>query len=198
MQNICVYCGSSAGVKGEYTQLAARLAQVFTDRSIGLVYGGGKIGLMRVIADEMLARGGHVTGVITRDLLAREVGHTGITQLHVVDTMHERKALMASLSDGFIALPGGYGTYDEFFEAITWTQLAIHDKPCALLDTAGFYAPLYAFLTHAKNEGFIKEDYFSMLLYDTDPAALIDRMSAFASPDIDKARWILEQERSRI
>jgi uncharacterized protein (TIGR00730 family) len=192
MKRICVFCGSNVGAKAIYAEAARRMAQELVRRRLGVVYGGGGIGLMGVLADAVLAAGGEVHGVIPHALFAREIGHHGLTELHVVDSMHERKQLMADLSDGFIALPGGFGTFEEFFEMTTWTQLGVHRKPCGLLDVDGFYAPLVAFLDHAAGEGFIRAEHRAAVVVDDDPARLIDRLAALRLPDVPK--WITEQE----
>jgi hypothetical protein len=189
-----VFCGSSAGVRPEYTEAAAAVGRLLAERGIGLVYGGGKVGLMGVLADAVLAAGGEAVGVIPHALEAREVGHTGLTELHVVDTMHQRKALMADLADGFVALPGGFGTYEEFFEVLTWSQLGIHPKPCGVLNTAGFYDALLALADHAVAEGFVRAEHRQLVLVETDPAVLLDRMAAFAPPPT-VGKWITPDER---
>ncbi len=163
-------------------------AGLLVDRGIGLVYGGGSVGLMGVIADTMLESGGEVIGVIPRTLWMREVGHSGLTELHIVETMHERKALMADLSDGFIAMPGGLGTLEELFEAWTWSQLGLHKKPCALLDVGGYFDHLVAFLDHAVADGFVNETNRRMLIVERDPASLVDRMETYTPSDV--AKWI--------
>jgi uncharacterized protein (TIGR00730 family) len=192
MKRVCVFCGSSVGARGVYAEAARRMGRELAGRGLGLVYGGGGIGLMGVIADAVLAAGGEVHGVIPHALFSREIGHPRLTQLHVVDSMHERKQLMADLSDAFIALPGGFGTFEEFFEVTTWTQLGVHRKPCGLLDVDGFYAPLVAFLDHAAAERFIRTEHRDTVVVDDDPARLIDRLAALRLPDVPK--WITEQE----
>ncbi|MGZ4780089.1 MAG: LOG family protein, partial [Thermoanaerobaculia bacterium] len=157
-------------------------------RGISLVYGGGKVGLMGALADEVLRLGGQVTGVIPRQLVEREVGHTGLTDLRVVETMHERKALMADLADGFIALPGGLGTMEEIFEVWTWAQLGMHRKPIAFLDVGGYYQLLVEFLDQAAREGFVRRQHRAIAIVDTDPAALLDKMRAYNPPTVEK--WI--------
>jgi uncharacterized protein (TIGR00730 family) len=181
VQRLCVFCGSSAGTRPEYLAAARALGRVLAERGVGLVYGGASVGLMGAVADAALAAGGHVAGVIPRALVEREIAHPGLSELHVVRTMHERKALMNELSDGFVALPGGIGTLEELFEVWTWAQLGVHGKPCALLDVAGFYAPLLAFLDHARDEGFVRERQRAMLLVDDDAARLVERMTGAAT-----------------
>ena len=163
------------------------------DGGHSLVYGGGNVGLMGVIADAVMAQGGEVVGVIPHTLMAREIGHTGVTRLHVVDSMHERKALMADLSDAFVALPGGVGTFEELFEAITWTQLGLHRKPCGLLNVDGFYDGLLQFLDHAWAEGFIKPETRAIVSAGTDPAALLRTLLATPMPAVPQ--WISARER---
>jgi uncharacterized protein (TIGR00730 family) len=172
-----VFCGSSTGARPEYRDAAERLARALAARRIGIVFGGGGVGLMGVLADAALAAGGDVTGVIPDALVARELAHDGLTDLRVVTSMHERKALMAELSDGFIALPGGFGTFEEFCEVITWTQLGLHRKSCGLVNVLGFYDPLLALFDRATAEGFIRPDNRAIVLADADPASLIRRLA---------------------
>ncbi len=183
---LCIFCGSSMGTKTEYADAARALGRLMAARGIGVVYGGASVGLMGAVADAALEAGGEVIGVIPRVLWEREVGHTGLTDLHVVDSMHERKALMAELSDGFIALPGGIGTFEELFEVWTWAYLGLHRKPVALLDTAGFYAPLTTFIESAAQAGFIKPAQRDGLLVDSDPAALLDRIARHRMPAVEQ------------
>jgi len=188
MTRICVFCGSNAGARPEYADAARDMAATLAARNIGLVYGGGRVGLMGILADEMLRLGGEVVGVIPRMLSDREVGHVGLSELHVVETMHERKALMADLSDGFIALPGGIGTLEEIFEIWTWAQLGSHRKPCGFLDVGGFYAPLFEFLDRAVEERFLAPRFRAIAIIDDDPDRLLDRFADYEPPDV--ARWI--------
>jgi uncharacterized protein (TIGR00730 family) len=176
MKRICVFCGSSRGGPEHYARAATELGGLLAARSLGLVYGGGNIGLMGVVADAALAAGGEVIGVIPRQLKEREVGHDGLTEIHVVDSMNERKLLMAELSDGFIALPGGLGTLDELFEMLTWSQLKLHDKPCGLINHGGYYDAMLVFLEHGEREGFIKSKHRAMLLVDSSAEGLLARM----------------------
>lgn len=157
-------------------------------RDLGLVYGGASVGLMGIVADEIIERGAEAIGVIPASLMDRELGHDGLTQLHVVDSMHERKALMAELADGFVALPGGLGTLEETFEILTWAQLGLHDKPVGLLDSGGYFHHLSAFLDHAVAEGFVRPEHRGMILVDDDPDRLLDRMAAHRPPPVPK--WI--------
>ncbi|MRV72201.1 TIGR00730 family Rossman fold protein [Duganella sp. FT92W] len=175
MKSICVYCGANAGVSPRYADEARRLAHAMVEANLSLVYGGGNVGLMGVIADEVLRLGGEVTGVIPTALMEREVGHTGLTRQFIVKDMHERKAMMAQLADGFIAMPGGMGTMEELFEMLTWSQLGIHSKPVGLLNVDGFYDSLVGFIHHAKEQGFIKPQHAEMMMVETDPAALLKR-----------------------
>jgi uncharacterized protein (TIGR00730 family) len=182
MPRLCVFCGSSPGHDPAYATSAARLGRVLAERGIGLVYGGGRVGLMGVLADAALAAGGEVIGVIPQALLEREIGHRGLTQLRVVDSMHARKALMGELSGGFIALPGGIGTLEELFEVWSWAQLGLHRKPCGLLDAGGFFAPLVDFLDRQVKAGFIHPTYRAMLAVAPTPEALLDAFSAYEPP----------------
>ena len=173
---LCVYCGANAGVSPDYAVAARELARVLVSENIALVYGGGKVGLMGVIADEVLRLGGEVTGVIPTQLVEREVGHTGLTRQFIVKDMHERKAMMASLSDAFIAMPGGYGTLEELFEMLTWAQLGLHAKPIGLLNVDRFYDGLIAFVENGQQQGFIRPQHAAFLNADADPAALVQRL----------------------
>ncbi|MBP7776382.1 MAG: TIGR00730 family Rossman fold protein [Acidobacteria bacterium] len=193
MARICVFCASTPGIRPSYAEGARALAGALASGGHTLVYGGGNVGLMGVLADAVLAAGGEVVGVIPHTLMEREIGHTGVTRLHVVDSMHERKALMADLSDAFVALPGGVGTFEELFEAITWTQLGLHRKPCGLLNVDGFYDGLLRFLDHAWTEGFIKPETRAIVSSDTDPAGLLARLLATTVPPVPQ--WISARER---
>ena len=192
MKRICVYCGSNTGNQPIYREMADAMGALLARRGIGLVYGGGNVGLMGIVADAALAGGGDVTGVIPRALADREIAHAGVTDLRVVDSMHTRKALMAELSDAFIAMPGGVGTFEEFFEAVTWTQLGVHRKPCGLLNVGGFYTPLAAFIDQAVTEGFIKPIHRAMIVVDDDPERLLNSLAAIKLPDVPK--WIKKDE----
>jgi uncharacterized protein (TIGR00730 family) len=187
MRRICVFCGSNAGARSEYAEAARTLAAVLVERKLGIVYGGGNVGLMGVLADAALAHGGEVIGVIPQSLLDKEVGHRGVSELLVVETMHERKALMNDLADAFIALPGGFGTLDEFFEVLTWSQLGFHGKPCALLNVAGYYDRMLAMLDHAVAERLLRPAHRELVIADTDPLRLLQRLSVF-SP-VAKGKW---------
>lgn len=176
LQTVAVYCGASMGADPVYADAARALAAVLVEHNIALVYGGGNVGLMGVIADEVLRLGGEVTGVIPQALLAREVGHTGLTRQFVVKDMHERKAMMAQLSDGFIAMPGGMGTLEELFEMLTWAQLGIHAKPIGLLNVNGFYDGLIAFVGQLRDSGFVRPAHAALMMADDDPGALLRRL----------------------
>lgn len=179
MKSVCVYCGSAAGNSPAYAQAALQLAKELVDRRLELVYGGGNVGLMKVIADEVLRLGGCVTGVIPQALRERELAHADLDHLHIVANMHERKAKMAELSDGFIALPGGIGTLEELFEMFTWLQLGFHQKPLGLFNVDGFYDQLLQFLKHAVDSGFLKPEHHALLLRSTDAAVLLQQMQHF-------------------
>lgn len=193
LSSIAVYCGSSRGADPAFAAAAVSLGRLFADRGIKCVYGGGHVGLMGVLADAVLARGGEVLGVITRALEAKEVAHPRLTELVVTGTMHERKAAMADAADAFIMLPGGYGTFDEFFEALTWTQLGIHDKPCGVLDVAGFFAPLRDLLDAATTAGFVLPVHRNLVITESDPAALLDRLDVWTPVRVGK--WLDKSER---
>ena len=193
LKRVCVFCGSSPGDRESYTAAAAGMGRALAERGIGLVYGGGNVGLMGVVADTVLAAGGEVIGVIPEGLLAREVGHQGLSELRVVRTMHERKAAMADLSDAFVALPGGMGTLEELCEVLTWTQLGIHRKGAGVLNVDGFYDPLLAMFDRAVSEGFLKPAHRALVLSDTDPRRLLDALAAARLPEVPK--WIGKRER---
>ncbi len=185
---LCVFCGSNTGNRPAYRDAAEQLGLLLVERGIELVNGGGNIGLMGILADAVLARGGRAIGVIPESLMAKEVGHTGLTELRIVNSMHERKALMSDLADGFIALPGGFGTIEEFCEVVTWSQLGLQSKPCGLLNVENYYAPLLELFDHAVREGFLQEENRKLVLDDDDPARLLEKMMTFqAAP---AAKWI--------
>lgn len=193
MQSVCVFCGSNFGAREAYSQAAAALGTTIARRGLRLVYGGAKVGLMGVVADAALAAGGKVTGVMPTALVQREVAHAGLTELREVGSMHERKKLMADLSDGFVALPGGAGTLEELFEIWTWAQLGHHRKPVGVLNVAGFFDGLLRFLDHQAEERFMRAEHRGMLLAGTDPAELLDRFATYQAPAVDK--WIRRDER---
>jgi uncharacterized protein (TIGR00730 family) len=176
---ICVFTGSRHGSRPAYIEAAKRLGRLLLERGYGLVYGGGNVGLMNVIANTMLGLQGHVTGVIPDTLVSKEVAHQGLSDLRVVSSMHERKAVMAELSIGFIALPGGIGTMEEFFEVLSWAQLGIHEKPCGLLNVAGYYDSLINFMNHAAEHDFIKPKHRALMIVESDPEKLLDRFDSF-------------------
>ena len=188
-KRVCVFCGSSPGSRPAYTDGARDLAAELVRRGIGLVYGGGSVGLMGVLADAVLEGGGEVIGVIPGPLASRELAHRGLTDLRVVDSMHERKATMASLADAFIALPGGLGTLEETLEILTWAQLGIHRKPVGVLNTEGYYDGLLRLLGHAVREGFVRQEYFALLLFGDTPAELLELFSTWQAPAIVRA-WL--------
>jgi len=186
MQRICVYCGSSPGTNLAYARAAKDLAGVLVESNIELVYGGASKGTMGILADAVLERGGAVHGVIPKMLQAREIAHPGLTELHVVATMHERKSMMAALSDGFIALPGGFGTLEELIEILTWGQLQFHDNPCGILNVLGYFDKLLAYLDHAAEEGFLRAENRAMLLCDDTAAGLLNQFEQYSAPHIEK------------
>jgi len=186
MYRICVYCGSSPGSNNRYAEAAIELADTLVRHDIEVVYGGASKGTMGVLADAVLERGGIVHGVIPKMLQEKEIAHAGLTELHVVASMHERKSMMAALSDGFIALPGGFGTLEEIIEILTWGQLRFHDKPCGLFNVLGYFDKLLEYLDHAQKEGFLRAENRAMLLCDADPAGLIQQFEHYAAPQIDK------------
>ena len=188
MRSICVFSGSSPGARTEYTAAARGLGQEIAGRGARLVYGGASVGLMAVVADTVLAAGGEVIGVIPKQLMDKEIAHRGLSELHVTDSMHVRKALMADLSEGFVALPGGYGTLEEFAEVLTWSQLGLQHKPCGLLNVVGFFDHFFAFLDHSVSEGFVRAEHRDLVLADTDSARLLDRFDRWTPPTVGK--WI--------
>ena len=193
MQSVCVFCGSSVGTSPVYRATAARVGELIARRGLRLVYGGGNVGLMGVVADAALSAGGEVIGVIPETLMARELGHGGVTELHVVGTMHERKALMADLSDGFVALPGGFGTLEEFCEILTWAQLGIHRWPCGLLDVAGYWSSLCTLFDSAVAEGFLHREHRALIIEDDDPERLLERMERFVP--LATPKWAEPEQR---
>ncbi len=193
MNSICVFCGSSPGNDPAYAEAASRLGRILAERDTTLVYGGGHVGLMGVVADAALGAGGDVVGVMPRSLVDREIGHTGLTKLHVVGSMHERKALMSELSDGFVALPGGNGTLEEFFEVLTWAQLGEHGKPCGLLNVAGYYDPLLRVFDRMVEKDFLRGTHRELVLVAEDPSSLLQRFEGYEPPKTIK--WIKNSER---
>jgi uncharacterized protein (TIGR00730 family) len=183
MKRICVFCGAHSGANRAYEEGARRLGRTLAEASVTLVYGGGRVGLMGVLADAALDSGGRAIGVIPKALVQRETAHAGLSELYVVGSMHERKALMSELSEGFIALPGGIGTMEEFFEVLTWAQLGVHGKPCGLLNVGGYYDPLLAFLDHVVAQGFLSKEHRSMVLVETEPEPLIETFAHYRAPE---------------
>ncbi|MEW5815315.1 MAG: TIGR00730 family Rossman fold protein [Spirochaetota bacterium] len=193
MKRICVFCGSSPGATSMYAKAARELGMELAARKIDLVYGGGRVGLMGEIAKAVKVAGGEVIGVIPKYLVEREVGYTELNDLRIVGSMHERKALMVDLSDGFIALPGGFGTVDEFFEVLTWTQLGIHEKPCGLLNILGYFDNLLAFIDHMDKERFIERENRAMVLVDKKSERLLDQLEQYIPIRVDKAERALKK-----
>lgn len=188
MKRICVFCGSSKGVRAEYALAAQALGQALVKRNISLVYGGSNIGLMGIIADAMLAEGGKVIGVIPQALVTKEVAHQHLTEQRIVSTMHERKALMAELSDAFIAMPGGMGTFDEFCEILTWAQLGIHQKPCGILNVENYFSPLLTMFDHAVAEGFLRDTHRALVLEASEPERLLEALEKYQPQFAEK--WL--------
>jgi uncharacterized protein (TIGR00730 family) len=189
VKRVCVFCGSSVGLRPAYATAAREMASELIRRRLGVVYGGGGIGLMGVLADAMLEGGGEVIGVIPRPLASKELAHPGLTDMRMVDSMHERKAKMASLADGFVAMPGGLGTFEETLEILTWSQLGIHRKPIGLLNVDGYYDGLLAMIAHAIAEGFVPAEYRALSVTASTPAALLDLMESWRPPDFP-GRWL--------
>ena len=189
MTRLCVFCGSTPGARPVFREAARALAAELLARRVGLVYGGGATGLMGALADAVLAGGGEVVGVIPRGLMTAELAHAGLSRLHVVDSMHERKALMARLADGFVALPGGLGTLEETLEVLTWAQLGIHRKPIGLVNVAGYWDDLLRLLGHAVREGFVRSEYAGLLLAEPSPARLLDQFAVWSPPPLARA-WL--------
>ncbi|HLF40593.1 MAG TPA: TIGR00730 family Rossman fold protein [Acidimicrobiia bacterium] len=193
LRRVCVFCGSSPGARPDYREAAVAMGTVLAEEGIGLVYGGGCVGLMGAVADAALAAGGEVIGIIPEHMRSREIAHYGLSDLRVVDSMHERKALMYDLADGFVALPGGLGTLEELFEITTWCQLGLKVKPTGLLDVAGFFTPLVDFLDHVTAEEFVKPVHRRLLVVEDEPKELLGRLRNFEPPPLP--RWLLARER---
>jgi len=192
MRSVCVFCGSSSGARGAYTDAAREIGHAIATRGMKLVYGGASVGLMGAVADAALAAGGEVIGVMPKALIEREIEHKGLTELHEVASMHERKAMMADLSDGFVALPGGAGTMEEIFEVWTWAQLGHHKKPVGFLNVEGYYDLLASFIEHQEQELFIRHEHRDMLIIESIAARLLDRFANYAPPVV--AKWIKKGE----
>ena len=186
IQAICVFCGANYGKRPSYRESARRVGEILAERGITLVYGGGNVGLMGALADACLEKGGRVVGVIPRALKEKEIAHQGLTQMHVVGSMHERKAMMADLADAFLTLPGGFGTWDEFCEALTWSQLGLQRKACAFLNVEGYYDALLAMAQRAAEDGFIRPEHCELLLVDTDPERIVERLQDYEVPYVPK------------
>ncbi len=193
MKSICVFCGSADPVHADYAAGARFMGQTLAERGLRLIYGGGKTGLMGVLADAVLQAGGEVVGVIIPSMNTRALAHTGLTQMDVVEGMHARKARMHELADGYIAMPGGFGTFDELFETVTWAQTGAHEKPVGLFNIRNYYAPLLAAIDHAVAEGFIFKEHRDVLFCDSDPKALLDRMATYQPPHEAVRRWMREE-----
>jgi uncharacterized protein (TIGR00730 family) len=189
VKSACIFCGSSPGARPQYTEATEDLGRLLVENGITLIYGGAAVGLMGRLADTVLSEGGEAVGVMPRSLVEREIAHLGLTDLHIVESMHERKALMADLSDAFVALPGGLGTLDELFEIYTWAQLGLHQKPCGLLNVEGYYDGIAGFLDHAVNERFVREEHRDMLIVEEDAAAMLRRLRFF-DPAALTPKWI--------
>jgi uncharacterized protein (TIGR00730 family) len=189
VERVCVFCGASSGRRAAYAESARAFGALVAERGLGLVYGGGRVGLMGAVADGALAGGGEVIGVIPQELVDRELAHGGLTELRVVGSLHERKALMAELSDAFVALPGGFGTLDELMEQLTWAQLGLHRKPVGLLDVEGYWAPLIALARHATQEGFVREFDLELIAVGDDGGLLLDRLARTAEAPPRRPKW---------
>lgn len=189
MKRICVFCGSSPGARLEYASSARQLGELLAERGLTLVYGGGNVGMMGQLANAVLENGGQITGIIPEAIADMEVAHTGLSDLRVVDSMHTRKALMAELADGFIALPGGLGTLEELVEVLTWAQLGFHDKPCGLLNIEGYFDSFLDFVDHMATQKFILPANRELIIVDRSPAGLVEKMSHYQAPKVDKAAW---------
>jgi uncharacterized protein (TIGR00730 family) len=192
-KRICVFCGSSLGARPEYGQAAAELGRVLAGSGIGLVYGGARVGLMGALADAVLAAGGEAIGVMPRALMEKEIAHSGLTELHVVESMHERKTLMSDLADAFILLPGGFGSWEEFCEVVTWLQLGMHQKPCGVLNVAGYYDALINLTEHAAAEGFLRSAHRDLVIVADNPEQLLLQLSA--APILTEVKWVTKGER---
>ena len=197
MNRICVFCGSSRGSDEVYIEAARQLGLLLLENKIGLVYGGASVGLMGEIANTFIEQAAEIIGVIPRDLAEKEVACTNLSDLRIVNSMHERKSLMVELSDGFIALPGGFGTIEEFFEVLTWAQLSMHGKPCGILNIKGYFDYLIEFLDHMVSQKFIEKEHRSMVIIADTPAKLLTKFQSYRPPKIDKARWVLGMHDSK-
>ncbi len=196
MKRICVFCGSSPGRKPAYISTAVQLGKALVQRDIELVYGGAKVGLMGKLAETVLAEGGKVIGVITKDLLKKDVAFTGLPELRVTNNMHERKSLMIELSQGFVGLPGGFGTLEEFFEVLTWAQLGIHSKPCGVINVQGYFTKMVEFLDNSVKEQFLVKAHREMLLINESAEGLLEMFESYNPTEVDKAAWLLKMNRN--
>jgi uncharacterized protein (TIGR00730 family) len=192
LKRVCVFCGSSNGARAGYADAARAMGAALARRGVGLVYGGGRVGLMGIVADSVMAGGGAVVGVIPESMVSKEVAHQGLTELRIVGSMHERKALMADLADAFVALPGGYGTFEEFCEIVTWAQLGLHRKPCGLLNVEGYYDRLLSLFDHAVAERFVRSAHRALILEERQPERLLDLVESYQAPALEK--WIERDE----
>jgi uncharacterized protein (TIGR00730 family) len=192
IKRLCVFCGSSVGVRPEYRQAAIQLGSQLASSRVTLVYGGARVGLMGALADSVLASGGEAIGVMPRALVEKEIAHAGLTQLHIVDSMHQRKALMADLADAFVLLPGGFGSWEEFCEAVTWLQLGIHQKPCGVLNVDGYYDGLLSLISHAAVEGFLRASHREAVVVEDNPHSLLSRLAAAVIPT--EVKWMKKTE----
>src|SRR5579859_1416025 len=193
IHRLCVFCGSSTGLRPAYSEAAAQLGQALAKSRVALVFGGGRVGLMGILADSVLAAGGQAIGVMPRALVEKEIAHSSLTKLHVVESMHQRKALMADLADAFLLLPGGFGSWEEFCEIVTWLQLGIHRKPCAILNVAGSYDGLLSLAEHALAEGFLRPAHHDMVIVEENPQAVLSRLTSVAIPS--EVKWVGKTER---
>lgn len=193
IKRVCVFCGSSTGARAAYAEAAAQLGRELANSGVALVFGGGRVGLMGILADSVLGAGGQAIGVMPRSLVEKEIAHTSLTELHVVESMHQRKALMADLSDAFLLLPGGFGSWEEFCEIVTWLQLGLHRKPCAILNVAGYYNGLLSLADHALAEGFLRPAHHEMVIVEDDPQGVLAQLASVAIPS--EVKWVSERDR---
>lgn len=192
LRSVCVFCGSSSGFRREYGEAAAQFGIVLARSETKLIFGGGRVGLMGMLADSVLGAGGKVVGVMPRDLVEKEIAHTGLTELRVVESMHARKAMMSELADAFVLLPGGFGSWEEFCEVVTWLQLGMHKKPCGILNVAGYYDALLSLASHAVEEGFLLKTHAEMLIVENDCEHLLSRLAMASAPS--EIKWITANE----
>jgi uncharacterized protein (TIGR00730 family) len=193
IRNLCVFCGSSTGQRPVYAEAATQFGQELARSGIALIFGGGRVGLMGILADSVLGAGGKAVGVMPRALVEKEIAFTGLTELHVTESMHQRKAMMADLADAFVLLPGGYGSWEEFCEALTWLQLGIHQKPCAILNVGGYYDPLLALTAHSVSEGFVRQAHAEMVIVENNPERLLSRLATASTPS--EIKWMSNKQR---